>query len=388
MVKKMLRSHRDLMNALMEIMAVKEYDTITVSEICRLSGYNRGTFYQNFKDKDELLNTIIDLKLQDMVKILKEKYHNDGKRRTQDLTALYEYIRKNSHFFKVVLQDNKIIGFRYKMFLAYKSYLEEALKVPLEKDTNSSDLNDFYFHYVTSAFLGVTMYWINEGMQKSPNYLTEQLINIVYTRPHDLILGKIPFRKTIIRKKEEIDPRIYRTKKAFKNSLIYLMKNKKYNNIRVNDIVNLAGYNRSTFYSHYNDKDHLFHDTVSDLIKGMISSISAEDVDIYSGKTGANTPLVRLFTYIYENRTLLEVMYSDNKVPGFFNKIYTSLIDFFLNELEGKMDVDAEIYCHYLVSTLMSAIGYWVSINKIKYSPIFFADLYTEVLQKESIVKL
>ena len=50
------------------------------------------------------------------------------------------------------------------------------------------------------------------------------------------------------------DLRIMKTKKALYQSLIQLMKEKTFEEIRVSDICELALINRSTFYAHFDDK--------------------------------------------------------------------------------------------------------------------------------------
>jgi len=390
MAGKLLRSEEDIMNSILELMSEKSYDDITVSEICNSAGYNRGTFYRNFQDKDDLLNLIIETKLQEMIKILKgaENSHldkeSDNNKKATTLPYLYKYIQANEYFFKVVLTDNKIIGFRYKMYLAYKDAFEETLEIPINHK-GDSNIRNLYFNYVTSAFLGVTIYWIKEGMEKSPGNLTEQFVEIIQLRPHDLILGNIPFKKTIREEKKETDPRILRTQKAFKKSLIYLMNNQKYDLIKVSDISNLADYNRSTFYSHYKEKNQLYQDIVSDFVNGLISAIQDSPSDNKKIESqNSPSPLVRLFTYTYENRELLKVMHSDNKVPGFYNFFYNALTKFFFKELEGRIEVNTNIYTHYLSSTLMSVNSLWAS-NEMQYSPIYLAELFEEMLMSSPI---
>ncbi|WP_419888235.1 TetR/AcrR family transcriptional regulator [Neobacillus niacini] len=390
MKSKGLRSQREFVRALLELLAIEDYDTITISQICKKAGYNRVTFYQNYGDKDELLNEIIDTKLNEMVETLR-KVHNiypdesfSRQNKVEALLLLFDYMLENVHFFKVVLKDNKIIGFRQKMFDAYKASVEESFISPLYNPDNDPGINDFYLMYATSAALGVLLYWINEGLDKSPKYVTEQLNMITEIRPHDLILGTIPFRKSILEVKDvETDPRILRTKQALKNSLVSLMKNHHYTMIKVNDITNHAEYNRSTFYSHYKDKDQLYQDILADFVNGIISALKSNP-QINKIDEEQSTPLHHIFAYIYQNRTLLEIMYSDKKVPGFFNFMYNRLIDMFYEELDGQIEVDTIIYCHYITSTLMSVIGHWI-LNKVKYSPSFLAELFIELLKKHPI---
>ena len=59
------------------------------------------------------------------------------------------------------------------------------------------------------------------------------------------------------------DLRVVKTKRLLYDTLIDLMKEMPFEEIKVSDICNRALINRSTFYSHYTDKYDLFKKYVS-----------------------------------------------------------------------------------------------------------------------------
>lgn len=73
------------------------------------------------------------------------------------------------------------------------------------------------------------------------------------------------------------DLRIIKTKKALFSALINLMKNKSFEEIKVADICNEALVNRSTFYSHYNDKYELLMDYINSLKTSLVEALSKND---------------------------------------------------------------------------------------------------------------
>ncbi len=72
--------------------------------------------------------------------------------------------------------------------------------------------------------------------------------------------------------KQKNDLRVIKTRKNLYESLIFLLKEKTFEEIKVSDICNQALINRSTFYAHYNDKYELF----ADLIENLKSSLAYE----------------------------------------------------------------------------------------------------------------
>ena len=55
-----LQSQRWILQALLDTMEEKNYDKITVSEICRTAELDRRTFYRNFNSKQEVLEQYIE----------------------------------------------------------------------------------------------------------------------------------------------------------------------------------------------------------------------------------------------------------------------------------------------------------------------------------------
>ena len=66
------------------------------------------------------------------------------------------------------------------------------------------------------------------------------------------------------------DLRVIKTKNMLYTTLISLMREKRFEEIKVSDICSQALINRSTFYSHYNDKYELLADYINDLKKSLL----------------------------------------------------------------------------------------------------------------------
>lgn len=73
------------------------------------------------------------------------------------------------------------------------------------------------------------------------------------------------------------DLRIVKTKKNLYDSLIKLMSIKEFEDIKVSDICSLALINRSTFYSHFNDKYELLYSFISDLKNDLQEHINKNE---------------------------------------------------------------------------------------------------------------
>lgn len=82
---RIMRSKRDLKNALLNLMTIKPFDKITVMDICNEAMINRMTFYNHFVDKKDLLNTLF----YDIRKDIIEKHNELNK----DITLQSDTVR-------------------------------------------------------------------------------------------------------------------------------------------------------------------------------------------------------------------------------------------------------------------------------------------------------
>ena len=73
------------------------------------------------------------------------------------------------------------------------------------------------------------------------------------------------------------DRRSQRTRHLLSAAFVQLMREKGYSAITVSDLIERANIGRSTFYSHYRDKDDLFVHELDRLIEVLSSGIKTPD---------------------------------------------------------------------------------------------------------------
>lgn len=87
--------------------------------------------------------------------------------------------------------------------------------------------------------------------------------------------------------KNQLDPRVRRTREAFQNSLLQLLKTKRFEKIRVKEIAQGADLSRNAFYSHFETKEDLLFSYADDLFESIIQTVyddfgSAVNVDLFA----------------------------------------------------------------------------------------------------------
>src|ERR1700753_2554842 len=125
--------------------------------------------------------------------------------------------------------------------------------------------------------------------------------------------GKKPTPKAISKAKlkppkPKIDRRALRTRDALGDALINLMQERPFKSITVQDVLDRAKVGRSTFYTHYRDKDDLFLSDVEDFWEMMSSMLDRRGED-----SKRVAPVRELFSHLAEVKNLREAMIASRR---------------------------------------------------------------------------
>lgn len=172
------RTKELLENALLDLMEEKEYNKITVQEIAKRSTLNRATFYLHYYDKEELLQTYLDDALEvleESVRIPDAEFKYLSNEPHPVFIRMFEQMMKHGRFYKIMLADNKIPSFSSQVIKIIERFVRSASEY-LEKDGNEKNVpNEIAVAYISSAYLGVIIWWLKNDMPYTPTYMSTQL---------------------------------------------------------------------------------------------------------------------------------------------------------------------------------------------------------------------
>jgi len=168
---------------------------------------------------------------------------------------------------------------------------------------------------------------------------------------------------------EKKDRRTRKTRQLLRNTLLALLKEKRYENISVQDIIERADVARSTFYVHYVDKDDLLTGS-----HGIFAENLGEQMSAHSGEQGASAFSSRTWFYhIQDQGDILQVIAKDSAME-LAMKTLRGIIH---NSVQGGMRAHAQskdmsvpfpLIVDYLADTLMTLIKFWFH-DGMKYTP-------------------
>jgi len=158
-------------------------------------------------------------------------------------------------------------------------------------------------------------------------------------------------------KEKKVDLRIIKTKNLLYTTLISLLKDYTFEEIKVSDICNKALINRSTFYAHYTDKYELLASCIED-IKEELAEKLRSNKNISNTKEYYMEMLNLFLTHIEENRDLFSSIIINNKNSIIMDIFYATInadLTKRLKEEENKNDLNVheEIITNFYVGAVI-----------------------------------
>lgn len=142
---RIVRTKRDLANALETLLEKKSFEDITIKEICEQAMVAKLTFYNNFKDKNDLLVYLFERLSEPLYEQLKEMSSsepNSGLAYKDALTIVVHYFYLNKEKFRSMISNDKtyLIYWSLNNFISeitpqiaeLYSNLNKSIKVPKE----------------------------------------------------------------------------------------------------------------------------------------------------------------------------------------------------------------------------------------------------------------
>ncbi|HEU5130443.1 MAG TPA: TetR/AcrR family transcriptional regulator [Pyrinomonadaceae bacterium] len=108
--------------------------------------------------------------------------------------------------------------------------------------------------------------------------------------------------------KKKTDARVRRTRDALGDALIALMQEKPFETITVQDVLDRAHVSRSTFYSHYSDKDDLLMSDAEEFFESLSMALSAHD-----DKSDRVFPVKEFFTHLADVQPFFKALVKSGK---------------------------------------------------------------------------
>jgi AcrR family transcriptional regulator len=171
------------------------------------------------------------------------------------------------------------------------------------------------------------------------------------------------------------DRRSQRTRHLVSAAFVQLLREKGYSAITVGDIIERANIGRSTFYSHYRDKDDLFVSELDRVIEVLGSRIPTQNEMPFF-------PSLGLFRHVGEEYELYKALVW---TPGIdllikhLQKSLTQRIEQGFQQAGRELEIPIPVLATYIAGSFLTLLKWWFENNMI-YSPEQMDEIFKKLI--------
>lgn len=166
----------------------------------------------------------------------------------------------------------------------------------------------------------------------------------------------------------KLDRRVERTKRDLKDAFLKLAKSDNTHEITIKEIMHQANYNRATFYAHYQDKESLIEELISDILNGLIQSIQSSYKNIkVLNLQQLSISTVMIFEYIYQKKETFLLLLDAKKFPNFNEQFCQTIVKLLKYDSQyvspAFEQLNREIWEYTEAYALFGMLQYWAKGN-------------------------
>ena len=164
------RTHRLVISAMLELMAEKSYDAITVQDLLDRANIGRSTFYSHYFDKEDVLASVA----EQMLEMLSQQFsqRNAGQGIIPSL-ELFQHALQNQQHFRAMLRGHAREVVWDAAQASLSRTIEQTLAATLATKRSPSVPLTVISQYLAGAFLNLLKWWLEAEMPYSPAQMDE-----------------------------------------------------------------------------------------------------------------------------------------------------------------------------------------------------------------------
>lgn len=167
-----VRSKQMIKKATVDILIENpDISKLTVQKIAKSAELNRATFYLHFIDINDLLKQLVYDIFDDLLLEMSPTLQIDNKNNLDQLIMFLDYFYKHRKILAVLFEHP---GFKKKLHMI----LKDSILIQREKQGNDTTEITLSMDIFASSILGIIMWWLNDGVHFSSEYIANQIIQL------------------------------------------------------------------------------------------------------------------------------------------------------------------------------------------------------------------
>lgn len=161
MAKQSKMTQESLLGAVDRLLREKSFEDISVSELTKVAGISRMTFYRHYRNIIDVLNDQVTVVLHEFQETV--QYQNNS----QYIVQMVRFFQRHSEFVKLLLKahQEELLRQNIASVMGQLSSGKELLKDFTEQEVH------YYIDYHTAGLMNVIIDWISHDQPESPERL-------------------------------------------------------------------------------------------------------------------------------------------------------------------------------------------------------------------------
>lgn len=172
------RTKAAIIDAFLDLLTLKNFNDISVSDITKKARIARPTFYLHYKTKQELLGEYLDVIFETYLEEIQPVLNQFDQYALS--IALFNQVKKNEPYLRSLMSGDAAILIQDKLHQYIQEVFGMLLKTQLGERSKlvSKDLQKFIIAAVAGTAYALTEEWLEEGMLHDPEYMGKLLFTI------------------------------------------------------------------------------------------------------------------------------------------------------------------------------------------------------------------
>ena len=164
----------------MRLLAERPVDKITVKDIVEDCGIARNTFYYHYRDIYEVLEEILDIRVQEVVREMQASYTGSGEQAQQAYMASFSELREQGDILYHIFQSAGEDVVRRYLGKTFTTIFEQLIEIEAEGIPASPEDKRLIARLLRNATTGFLVEWLESGM-KLPIEQTVRRLDFLFT---------------------------------------------------------------------------------------------------------------------------------------------------------------------------------------------------------------
>jgi AcrR family transcriptional regulator len=165
-----------LKESLLKLLQDKSISSITIKEICEAADINRSTFYAHYANQYELLDSIEEEFIEDLVSTLGRYNFSKEDEALQMTEKLFDYIAEKNAICQTLLSENTDMYFLKKGMMITHEFI---FKNWISDSGIDQETYEYINIFMVSGSIHVIKNWVENGMEKTPGEMAVILHNFI-----------------------------------------------------------------------------------------------------------------------------------------------------------------------------------------------------------------